>query len=215
MGERVDYVVVGLGALGSAAAWQLARRGHSVVGLEQFALGHDRGASHDTSRILRHSYHTPAYVELTLEAYADWADLEEASGERLVTTTGTTDRAPLPGLDEDERTRHKGDLVYPNLMLSASADHVAAYVLQPLAVDRTRVTCTLLFAADELARPTFDPTDAADLWDLVNKQDWAICEAVQRGMSSRAYTHGWFAPMEDDSLDIRRWLLPRLEARRG
>jgi sarcosine oxidase len=94
--ERVDYVVVGLGALGSAAAWQLARRGHSVVGLDRFALGHDRGASHDTSRILRHSYHTPAYVELTLEAYADWADLEKASGESLVTTTGGLDFFP-PG----------------------------------------------------------------------------------------------------------------------
>jgi sarcosine oxidase len=94
MADRFDYAVVGLGALGSAAAWQLARRGHSVVGLERFALGHDRGASHDTSRILRHSYHTPAYVELTLEAYADWADLEEASGEHLVTTTGGLDLFP-------------------------------------------------------------------------------------------------------------------------
>jgi sarcosine oxidase len=92
--ETCDYVVVGLGALGSAATWQLARRGHRVVGLERFALGHSRGASHDTSRILRHSYHTPGYVELTLEAYADWADLEDASGERLVTTTGGLDLFP-------------------------------------------------------------------------------------------------------------------------
>ena len=52
--------------------------------------------------------------------------------------------------------------------------------------------------------------DAADFWDTVNKQDWAICESVQRGMSSRGFTQGWFAPMEDYSLDIRRWLLPRL-----
>ena len=142
----------------------------------------------------------------------DWdKGIPHRDGAWTFTTTGTTDRAPLPGLDEDEQVRHKGDLVYPNLMLSASADHVAAYVLQPLAVDRTRVTCSLLFARDEVERPTFDPADAADLWDLVNGQDWAICEAVQRGMSSRAYTHGWFAPMEDDSLDIRRWLLPRLE----
>ena len=50
---------------------------------------------------------------------------------------------------------------------------------------------------------------------MVNRQDWAICESVQRGMSSRAYSHGWFAPMEDDSADIRRWLLPRLETRVG
>jgi sarcosine oxidase len=92
----VDYVVVGLGALGSAAAWQLASRGHSVVGLEQFELGHAKGASHDTSRILRHSYHTPGYVALTLEAYDDWARLEDASGESLVTVVGGLDLFP-PG----------------------------------------------------------------------------------------------------------------------
>jgi Rieske 2Fe-2S family protein len=143
-----------------------------------------------------------------------WDDgIPHREGAWTFTTTGTTTRAPLPGLSEAERTRHKGDLVYPNLMLSASADHVAAFVLLPVAVDRTRVVCSLLFAASEVDRPGFDPTDAGDFWDLVNRQDWAICESVQRGMSSRSYRHGWFAPMEDDSLDIRRWVLPRLEAR--
>ena len=67
------------------------------------------------------------------------------------------------------------------------------------------------FAPDEASKPSFDPSDAEELWDLVNKQDWGICESVQRGMSSRAYTQGWYAPMEDASLDIRRWLLPRME----
>jgi Rieske 2Fe-2S family protein len=145
----------------------------------------------------------------------DWdRGIPHREGAWTFTVTGTTDRAPLPGLDEHERTRHKGDLAYPNLMLSASADHVAAFVLHPRAVDRTEVVCSLLFARDEVAGAGFDPSDAADLWHLVNQQDWGICESVQRGMSSRAYTHGWFAPMEDDSLDIRRWLLPRLERRR-
>lgn len=94
MAERYDYAVVGLGALGSATAYELARRGHRVVGLDRFALGHDRGASHDTSRILRHSYHTPAYVRLTLEAYDDWAALEADSGESLVTVVGGLDLFP-------------------------------------------------------------------------------------------------------------------------
>jgi sarcosine oxidase len=94
MSERVDVVVAGLGALGSATAWQLARRGLSVLGLERFELGHSRGASHDTSRILRHSYHTPAYVRLTQEAYADWADLEHVSGHELVTRVGGLDLFP-------------------------------------------------------------------------------------------------------------------------
>jgi Rieske 2Fe-2S family protein len=141
-----------------------------------------------------------------------WEDgVPHRDGAWTFTTTGTTTRAPLPALTEAERTRHKGDVVYPNLLLSASADHVAAFVLLPRATDRTDVVCTLLFDGREAAAEGFDPSDAAELWDLVNRQDWAVCESVQRGMSSRSYRHGWFAPMEDDSLDIRRWLLPLLE----
>lgn len=141
----------------------------------------------------------------------DWAEgIPHREGAWTFTLSGTTTRSPLPGLNEAERTRHKGDLVYPNVMLSASADHVAAFLLVPRAVDRTTVVCSLLFDAGEAAGPGFDAADARDLWDLVNRQDWAICESVQRGMSSRSYRHGWFAPMEDESLDIRRWLLPRV-----
>lgn len=94
MTETYDLVVVGLGALGSSTAWHAARRGLSVLGLEQFELGHERGASHDSSRILRHSYHTPAYVDLTFDAYEDWADLEDATGESFVTVTGGLDLFP-------------------------------------------------------------------------------------------------------------------------
>jgi Rieske 2Fe-2S family protein len=141
-----------------------------------------------------------------------WDDgIPHREGAWTFTMSGTTDRAPFPALDEAERVRHKGELVYPNLLLSLSAEHVAAFVLRPTAVDHTEITCDLLFAPDEAAKPAFDPSDAGDLWELVNRQDWAICESVQRGMASRYYTQGWFAPMEDASLDIRRWLLPRLE----
>jgi sarcosine oxidase len=92
--EHAEYVVVGLGALGSATGHELARRGHQVVGLERFELGHRRGASHDTSRILRHSYHTPSYVRLTLQAYDDWARLERDAAEDLVTFVGGLDLFP-------------------------------------------------------------------------------------------------------------------------
>ena len=98
-----NIAIVGLGALGSAAAWEATRRGYSVIGLEQFELGHDRGASHDTSRILRHSYHTPHYVELTFRAYDAWAELESESGITLVTQTGGVDLFP-PGASIDMAT---------------------------------------------------------------------------------------------------------------
>jgi len=141
----------------------------------------------------------------------DWeGGVPHREGAWTFTMSGTTSREPLPGLDEAERTRHKGELVHPNLMISCSADHVASFVLLPQGVDRTRIEFRLLFHPSAVADPAFDPTDAGDFWDLVNQQDWAVCESVQRGMSSRAYRHGWFAAMEDDSADIRRWLLPRL-----
>ena len=94
MTETYDLAIVGLGALGSSTAWHAARRGLSVVGLEQFELGHENGASHDSSRILRHSYHTPEYVDLTFAAYDDWADLEDATRESFVTVTGGVDLFP-------------------------------------------------------------------------------------------------------------------------
>jgi phenylpropionate dioxygenase-like ring-hydroxylating dioxygenase large terminal subunit len=141
----------------------------------------------------------------------EWEDgIPHRDGAWTFTLTGTTNRRPFPELDETERTRHKGELVYPNLWLSCAADHVAAFVSWPLAAGRTRIRCDLLFEPEAIAADDFDPGDAGDLWDLVNKQDWVVCESVQRGMSSRAYQQGWFAPMEDLSADIRRWLLPRL-----
>ena len=103
MSGSADYVVAGLGALGSAACLELSKRGHRVVGLERFELGHSRGASHDTSRILRHSYHTPSYVRLTQEAYADWARLEQDTDTPLVTVVGGLDLFPtgaaIPAVD--------------------------------------------------------------------------------------------------------------------
>ena len=94
MSAGFDVVVVGLGALGSAAAWALARAGARVLGLEQFELGHHRGASHDHARIIRRSYHTPGYVRLAGLAYAAWAELEREAEERLVVTTGGLDLFP-------------------------------------------------------------------------------------------------------------------------
>ena len=95
-------------------------------------------------------------------------------------------------------------------MVSLSADHVASFMLVPKAPDRTLVVVDWLFHPDEIAKPTFDPSDAVEFWDLVNRQDWAVCEGVQSGMTSRRFRFGWYAPMEDLSLDIRRYVGERL-----
>lgn len=85
---QYDVAVVGLGALGSAAAYYAAKKGAKVIAFEQFELGHVRGSSHDTSRIVRTSYDQPEYVALAKSAYKDWAHLEEASKQKLLTITG-------------------------------------------------------------------------------------------------------------------------------
>jgi sarcosine oxidase len=85
--NTADVIVVGLGGMGTAAAWRLAQRGLRVLGLEQFALGHDQGSSHGHTRIIRQAYYEhPAYVPLVRRAYEGWYELEQARGEHLLTT---------------------------------------------------------------------------------------------------------------------------------
>jgi sarcosine oxidase len=95
--NEFDVAVLGLGGIGSGAAYWLARRGVRVLGLEQFELGHARGESHDHSRIIRLSYHTPQYVELAKRAYDAWSTLETEANEQLVYRTGGLDLGPRGG----------------------------------------------------------------------------------------------------------------------
>ena len=96
MKKDFEYVVVGCGGIGSAAAYWLSREaGGEVLVLEQFYLGHDRGGSEDHSRIIRLSYHAPHYTALTPHTYEAWAEVERESGARLVVKSGGLDLEPV------------------------------------------------------------------------------------------------------------------------
>jgi sarcosine oxidase len=87
--ETYDVIVAGLGAMGSAAAHQLARRGRRVLGLDRFAPPHAFGSSHGQTRIIREAYFEhPLYVPLVQRAYAAWEALERESGAKLMLRTG-------------------------------------------------------------------------------------------------------------------------------
>jgi sarcosine oxidase len=91
-------IVVGLGAMGSAALCQLARRGVRATGLEQFAPGHDRGSSHGPTRIMRLAhFENAAYVPLMRRAYALWRELENIAGQKLLHITGIAEIGPADG----------------------------------------------------------------------------------------------------------------------
>jgi glycine betaine catabolism A len=144
-------------------------------------------------------------------ANLDWErGVPHRAGAYTFTTSGTTRRRAFPSLNEDERVRHKGELVYPNLFLSLACDHAAVFILRPRGAARTDIVCHFLFEPYEMAREDFDAGDAVEFWDLVNRQDWAICEAVQQGIATHVHERGYYAPMEDFNLDIRRYVLERL-----
>ncbi len=94
--RHVRHLIVGAGAMGISAAYQLARRGEPSLLLEQFAIGHDRGSSHGEARITRHSYSDLAYASLMPQAFREWRELEALGGQGLYLRTGGVSLGP-PG----------------------------------------------------------------------------------------------------------------------
>src|SRR6266571_3650807 len=89
MSNDYDVIVAGLGAMGSAAAYHLARSGKRVLGLDRFQPPHSFGSSHGSTRIIREAYFEhPSYVPLVQRAYDLWGGLERKSGRRLLIPTG-------------------------------------------------------------------------------------------------------------------------------
>ncbi len=88
---RCDVIVIGAGAMGSAAAWSLARRGRDVVLIEQYGQGHLRGSSHGGTRIFRLAYPNPLYINMAKAALPLWRELEDDAGRTLLETTGGVD----------------------------------------------------------------------------------------------------------------------------
>lgn len=96
--ERYDVVVVGVGGMGSAALYHLARRGKRVLGIERFDLLHEHGSSHGLTRIIRLAYFEhPDYVPLLRRAYELWRELESQAGEQLLRVTGIVEGGHIVG----------------------------------------------------------------------------------------------------------------------
>jgi len=111
--------------------------------------------------------------------------------------TGASGGVAIQGLSEHELRTVMYVVGYPNLLVSLHPDYVMTHLMTPLAADRTHVECAWAFPSEVAARPDFDPSYAVDFWDLTNRQDWAACESVQRGLSSPHARPGPMAPDED------------------
>ncbi|HXG25978.1 MAG TPA: aromatic ring-hydroxylating dioxygenase subunit alpha [Candidatus Binatia bacterium] len=121
---------------------------------------------------------------------------EMRPGATSFTATGTSDLPKFPDLDPEDYGMYYGAFQFPNLMVNLHPDSVMAYLVYPRGVDRTTVVSEFYFRPEALAMPGFDPGPTVDLWDLISRQDWAVCERAQIGVSSRAYRSGVY-PRKD------------------
>ena len=118
-------------------------------------------------------------------------------GIETLSTDGSCPRAFLPGVAAGDRRRVFYYAIFPNMLLSLHPDYMLVHTLWPVAPDRTINVCEWHFHPEELARPSFSAADAVEFWDLTNRQDWAVCELSQAGITSRAYTPGPYSNRED------------------
>lgn len=135
-------------------------------------------------------------------------------GEQIeaLTVTGKASRPPLPGLLSEDAHRYYGLLIMPNVFVNLLSDHVVVDSIQPLEPGLSRVTSDWLFDPDVMAGADFDPSDAVGVLDLVNRQDWEVCELAQQGVTSRAYIHGGnYAPDEHHIREFVDYVLEKLE----
>jgi Rieske 2Fe-2S family protein len=118
-------------------------------------------------------------------------------GVETMSTDGIRRRDYFPGLSESERREVCYYAIYPNLLLSLHPDYMMTHSLWPRAADRTKVVCDWYFHPDEIAKADFVATDAIELWDVTNRQDWRMVELSQLGVQSRAYSPGPYSPREE------------------
>ena len=119
--REFDAVVIGAGAMGSATAWQLAKRGRSVLLAEQFEAGHDRGSSHGAVRIFRLAYDDVHYVRMAQQALPIWRDFESETGQTFLDMTGVYDHGPMGTVTSIADALHAAGARYE--WLSADAAH--------------------------------------------------------------------------------------------
>ena len=86
--------------------------------------------------------------------------------------------------------------IFPNMLLSLHPEYVMVHQLWPQSPERTLIVCDWFFHPEAFKRSNFNPEDAVEFWDMVNRQDWHVCELSQQGISSRAYDPGPYSARE-------------------
>jgi Rieske 2Fe-2S family protein len=135
-------------------------------------------------------------------------DLRE--GIESLTMDGSTNRCSLPGLSADDHRHVYYYCLLPNFFLNLHPDYMLTFTMWPRAVDETDIICEWHFHPDEISKPGFNPNDAVEFWDITNKQDWALSDMAQEGISSKGYQPGPYSNREELLLALDRFVLDRV-----
>jgi Rieske 2Fe-2S family protein len=133
----------------------------------------------------------------TIQGAGRWCggSMTLAEGVEDMTVDGARTRAPIAGVDVRSILYF---LIFPNTLVSLHPDYVMLHTLWPKGPGRTEVVCEWFFEPEAIAAAGFDPSDAVEFWDQVNREDWEVCSLTQRGMESPSFTPGRYTTQEDD-----------------
>ena len=204
-------------------AW-LAEQGDSPIGFEHHELGDLRVGARTVSdvaanwKVLIENYNEclhcptvhPELVQL-VPLYRSGNVVDDtrtdggatlSAGSTSFTHTGRSLHPVLPGMDDAAVGSYFGCTVFPSMFLDITGTCAIATRLDAKAAALTQITTEYLFTPAEIATPGFDPTDIVTFSELVAKQDYDVCERVQQGVSSRAFTRGVLAHKDELLLEF-------------
>ncbi len=137
----------------------------------------------------RIEYDVRANWKLIFQNYSEWSD-------RSLTKSGNACALPVGNFGEEDFRLVFYYSIFPNMLLSLHPDYVMVHQLWPRSPGRTLILCDWFFHPEAFRQADFDPDDAIEFWDMVNKQDWHVCELSQQGIASRAYAPGPYSARE-------------------
>jgi Rieske 2Fe-2S family protein len=193
--RRIDYDV--------RANWKLIFQNYSEC-------YHCLGVHPELSKI---SPHDSAENDLTEGPFL--GGFMRIASDKSLTMSGHTCALPVGDFgDEDFRFVFYYS-IFPNMLLSLHPDYVMVHQLEPQSPERTLILCDWFFHPEAFNREDFTPDDAINFWDMVNKQDWHVCELSQQGISSRAYEAGPYSARESIPAAWDRYYLRQLQRSNG
>jgi Rieske 2Fe-2S family protein len=129
-----------------------------------------------------------------------------------MTRTGYTRRPILRGMTDFDRTRVQYHTLFPNTFFSLHPDYLMLHRGWPITPHHTLVECEFYFEPAAVEQPDFDPSDAVDLWDEINRQDWKVCELAQEGSHSRSWRGGRYSDQESLVYDFDAFYRDQMRA---